>query len=90
MTKKPILTEDFKNAISLIVKENVYLPENFYQQILLKIGNLEIFPKMYPKTQTNQCRKIPIHKYIILYKIENHVVYIVNIISTKSNYYNQL
>ncbi len=49
---------------------------------------------MYSKIKTNrypnQYRKIPIQKYIILYKIENDTIYIGSIIPTKSKNYNQL
>lgn len=94
MTKTLVLTNDFFDAITLITKNDLYLPDNFYHQILLKFETLKTFPRMYPKIQTNQYsnqyRKIPIQKYIILYRIENDTIYIGNIISTKSNQYNHL
>ena len=90
MIKKVILTDEFQNSIILIMKRDLYLPKDFYEQILLKIENLNIFPNMYSKIQTNFYRKIPISNYIILYKIQENTIYIINIISTKSSYYNQL
>lgn len=94
MTKKLVLTDDFFEAITLIKKQDLYFSNDVYQQILLKIKNLKIFPRMYPQIQTkqylNQYRKIPIQRYIILYRIENDVIYIGSIISTKSERYNQL
>lgn len=86
---KIVYTQKFTKRIGQIGQKPFHIQKNFYNVLLLKFENLKIFPKMYPKIK-NQYRKIPIQNYIILYKIKREAIYIVNIIPTKSNYYNKI
>lgn len=46
---------------------------------------------MYPIfNKKEQLRKIPIQKYLIIYRIENKTIHFVNLIPIKSNRYNHL
>lgn len=82
-------TKRFRKAIQKIYKSQYYVQKNFYDKIVEKIQIIKVFPTMYPKIG-EKYRKIPISNYIILYKIQENTIYIINIISTKSSYYNQL
>lgn len=83
-----IYTKKFRKTIRKVKKSRYYLQKDFYHKVLAKIENLKLFPYMYPKIG-EKYRKITIQNYIIRYRIENHTIYIVDIIPTKSSRSNQ-
>ena len=90
MNNKIVLATQFQVAITEIYKNSLFIPDNFYETILSKFESLKIFPKMYPKSEKSHYRKIPIKNFIILYTVHNSEIKIINIISTKSSFYNEL
>ena len=61
-----------------------------YQTTINKLENLKIFPRMYQKIEINEYRKIPIYNYIMLYEVQKNYIRVVDIVSTKSNYFNKI
>lgn len=88
-----IFTEDFKLEIRNIYNYNFlsnYSRNKFQKLLIEKYKNLKIFPYMYPKTKKSIYRKILIENYVVLYRIENTYIKIVNIIPQKSKYSNNI
>lgn len=90
MNNKITFSKRFRKRMKSINKNRYYLQKNFYDMVLSKFENLKYFPNMYPKLENSDYRKIPIKNYIILYIILKEEIRIINIISTKSSYYNEL
>lgn len=53
MSKQIVLSNKFQNSLKAIIRNSKYLPENFYERILLKLQNLKVFPNMYPISKKN-------------------------------------
>ncbi len=89
--KRIIATEKFKTSLNQIIYNNAqFFPRNFWESLSNKIENLKIFPRMYQKIEINEYRKIPIYNYIILYEVQKNIIFVVDIISTKSSYFNKI
>ena len=73
-----------------ICKSNFYLQKDFQDLVLSKIENFTIFPKMYPRFENKEYRKIPMKNYIIIYAIEKSIVKILDIIPTKTKKSNDI
>ncbi len=91
-----ISTEKFKEELRKIhtyysFNYSIYSSNKFQKLLIQKIEVLKMFPKMYPMFYSKErLRKIPIEKYIIIYQVKNHYIYLVDIISKKSKKYNEL
>lgn len=88
-----ISTEEFKIAVRKIYYSTNYTYSNneFQKLLVQKVKLLKIFPQMYTIfNKKEQLRKIPIQKYLIIYRIENKTIHFVNLIPIKSNRYNHL
>lgn len=88
-----IATEEFKTAVRKIYYSTNYTYSNneFQKLLVQKVKLLKIFPQMYPIfNKKEQLRKIPIQKYLIIYRIENKTIRFVDLIPIKSNRYNYL
>ena len=90
MTNKVNLSINFRTSFVKIIQNDMFIPKNFYRTIINKLENLKLFPKMYQKIAINEYRKIPIYNYIILYKVQEKSIRVVDIISTKSSYFNKI
>ncbi len=84
------VTEECEQSLKNIIKYlNLNIVDDFYQSLLQKLKLLEIFPRMYPKYKgKDEIRKFKVKKYIVLYKIENNIIYIIDIIHQKSKLLN--
>lgn len=60
----------------------------FFEDFNSSIQSLYLFPYMYPKISNNSIyRKILFNKkYLILYTIDNNIIYIDSILNSKQNY----
>ncbi len=89
-------TDEFKMALRKIYtyyysSNYIYSSDEFQKLLVQKIKLLKTFPKMYPIFDKKQeHRKIPILKYVIIYRIEDNNIHFVNIIWVKSKQYNHL
>ncbi len=82
-------TEDYDDSLRKILINLHFLSptiaKNFYNNLLQKIELLKIFPKMYQISNDNpKYRKIKVKKYIVLYRIEKNIIYIIDIFPEKS------
>ncbi|MCI8999408.1 MAG: type II toxin-antitoxin system RelE/ParE family toxin [Clostridia bacterium] len=89
MSKQIVLSNKFQNSLKAIIRNSKYLPENFYERILLKLQNLKVFPNMYPISKKTKYRKISFQGYIILYYIKKHQIRIADIVLVKMKKANQ-
>jgi len=50
------------------------ISKKFYDNLLTKIYSLQYFPERYTKInyKNKVLRKLPIHKYIVIYQVDNH------------------
>lgn len=62
--------------------------KKFFEDFNSSIQSLSLFPYMYPKISANNSyRKVLFNKkYLIIYLIENDIIYIDSIINCKQNY----
>lgn len=62
--------------------------QKFFEDFNSAIQSLKLFPYMYPKISTNSSyRKILFNKkYLIIYLIDNDIIYIDSIVNCKQNY----
>lgn len=67
------------NYISFKLNEPI-TAKKFYNKLSNKIFSLQCFPERYTKInyKNKVLRKLPIHKYIVIYEVNNH---------TRSNFY---
>ncbi len=89
-------TREFKANLRKIhtynfLSDHIYSSERFQQIFIQKREILKIFPRMYPIFDPKEeLRKIPIQKYVIIYKVKNYNIHFIDIIPTSSNKYNQM
>lgn len=77
--------ESLNNYIQHLNLLSLNIANNFYQELLLKLELLGIFPRMYPiYKRKSEIRKFKVKKCIILYRIEFNIIYIIDIIHVKS------
>lgn len=69
-------------------KYSALAAEKFFKDFNSAINSLSLFPYMYPKiSDNNSYRKVLFNKrYLMIYLIENDIVYIDSIINCKQNY----
>lgn len=81
--------DSLRNILMNLHSLSPSIAKNFYNNLLQKIELLKIFPQMYQISNDNtEYRKIKVKKYIILYRIEKNIIYIIDIFPEKSKLFN--
>ena len=92
------LTSQFLEELdtSLYFFHSYMTKRKLYNEVRNTVFSLSIFPERYSKInenfRTENIRKLPINKYVVIYEVNNDKdeVYILHIFSQKQDYLNQI
>jgi toxin ParE1/3/4 len=81
--------KDLQNIVEFIAEDSPYYAMSFYEDVMNKAQTLKEFPlrgRIVPETDDLNRREIFIHRYRIIYKIQNENVIISTIIHGARDY----
>lgn len=92
---QPQFLEDLETILYFLTSTKL-ARRKLYTEVKNTVLNLSIFPERYNKInkkfRTENIRKLPINKYVVIYEVdnENDEVYILHIFSQRQDYLNQI